>query len=558
MVGNANINGIPFLKRLGIPNAIRNSMILWYDLKRQGATNESMQANPELVDHSGNGHDAVCGNFAWSGMSGIGGYNYDFSSWMIDGISSEGVIMTKTQDKLIYESFGTRTRGNIAYKYLGIVTTVPKLEVMLNNMQGLKIVADVSYILVEGNNVVRVLRFEMNEGYNEIPETNIDVDISTIENVLVRFELQHSSDTNLTVPFTIEQFPIYPGAIVLDGVDDKITVSRFKLGKDYTLLFDVTWMNNVKASAGLVKSAAFFIYNSVTEEEDKLRCFINRGSRGVIVPNTIIGVSSQLDFIDKDFSIIEDTEEQIDTTGNTSIMMIGYNGTKFTTMALRKLLLFDRALSLDEIKWVKNNLMGGIISDVDRTGIGVLKTDGSWISYADAPDSLDSSEVVGITYKDSDCSFCLGLTDKQCYFCNGTTVINPDDIVYDSLANKALLDYKGKSNTELLKPQLTTNNNWAVNVCTDTIFPNGKTGYLMSLGEFSKLFDTNVAAKVNDLLLRCGGTEISSTYNYWTSTLNNINEDTGYIERVWIAHLPSYRDGGVVQGHYYVRPVCEF
>lgn len=332
-----------------IPKAIRDSMVLWYDLKKQGATNESMQANPVLVDHSGNGRNATCQNFAWSGMSGIGGYNYDFSSWFIDGTSSEGVIMTKTQDKLIYESFGTKTRGNIAYIYLGMVTTVPKLEVMLNNMQGLKIEADVSYFPVDGNNV-RVLRFDMHEGYNEIPETNIDADMSTIKNVLVRFEMKSSSDTNLTVPFTIEQLPLYPGAIVSDGVDDKITCTAFKLGKDYTLLFDITWMDG-KASTGLVKSLSFFIYNNVSAE-DKLTCFINRGSKGAIVPNTIIGVNTQLDFIDKDFSIIEDRAEQT-ADGSTSTTMIGYSGSNFTTMALRKLLLFDRALSLDEIKWVK-------------------------------------------------------------------------------------------------------------------------------------------------------------------------------------------------------------
>lgn len=338
-----------------IPKAIRDSMVLWYDLKKQGATNESMQANPVLVDHSGNGHDANCQNFAWSGMSGIGGYNYDFSSWFIDGTVSEGVIMTKTQDKLIYESFGTKAKGNIAYIYLRMVTTAPRLEVMLNNMQGLKIVADVSYNTVDGNNV-SVLSFDMHEGYNEIPETNIDADMSTIKNMLVRFEMKSSSDTNLTVPFTIEQLPLYPGAIVSDGVDDKITCPAFHLGKDWTLLFDVTWMDNVKAPAGLVKSASFFIYNNVSAE-DKLTCFINRGSRGVIVPNTIIGVNTQLDFIDKDFSIIEDTREQTNTSGSETIIMFGYTGVNFTTMALRKLLLFDRALSLDEIKWVKNNLM---------------------------------------------------------------------------------------------------------------------------------------------------------------------------------------------------------
>lgn len=48
-----------------------DSIILWYDIKRQGATNENMAENPVLRDLSGNGHDATCYNFAWTEQSGI-------------------------------------------------------------------------------------------------------------------------------------------------------------------------------------------------------------------------------------------------------------------------------------------------------------------------------------------------------------------------------------------------------------------------------------------------------------------------------------------------------
>ena len=64
-----------------IPKAIKDSMVLWYDLKRQGATNENMAENPVLRDLSGNGHDATCYNFAWAGKSGIGGFAYGSGYW---------------------------------------------------------------------------------------------------------------------------------------------------------------------------------------------------------------------------------------------------------------------------------------------------------------------------------------------------------------------------------------------------------------------------------------------------------------------------------------------
>lgn len=49
---------------------IMRSMVCWYDISRQGCTNEAMAKNPVLKDLSGNGHDMTCYNFAWAGMSG--------------------------------------------------------------------------------------------------------------------------------------------------------------------------------------------------------------------------------------------------------------------------------------------------------------------------------------------------------------------------------------------------------------------------------------------------------------------------------------------------------
>ena len=51
-----------------------------------GLTNEQMAANLVWVDKTGNGHDLQMKNFAWAGMSGVGGYKYNFLSndWSAD------------------------------------------------------------------------------------------------------------------------------------------------------------------------------------------------------------------------------------------------------------------------------------------------------------------------------------------------------------------------------------------------------------------------------------------------------------------------------------------
>lgn len=46
-----------------------------------GLTNEQMAENPVWKDLTGNGYDLQMKNFAWSGMSGIGGYVVDIDEW---------------------------------------------------------------------------------------------------------------------------------------------------------------------------------------------------------------------------------------------------------------------------------------------------------------------------------------------------------------------------------------------------------------------------------------------------------------------------------------------
>lgn len=67
------------------PDSIRNSCILWYDIERQGCTNENMAENPILKDLSGNGYDARCYNFGWTEESGISTTNYP-NALVSDGV----------------------------------------------------------------------------------------------------------------------------------------------------------------------------------------------------------------------------------------------------------------------------------------------------------------------------------------------------------------------------------------------------------------------------------------------------------------------------------------
>lgn len=75
----------------GTPAAIRRSAVLWYDIAKQGATNETMAANPVLKDLSGHGHDATCYNFAWTEESGISTTDYP-GALVSDGVDDYAYV----------------------------------------------------------------------------------------------------------------------------------------------------------------------------------------------------------------------------------------------------------------------------------------------------------------------------------------------------------------------------------------------------------------------------------------------------------------------------------
>lgn len=67
-----------------------------------GLTNEQMAENPVWKDLTGNGHDLQMKNFAWGGMSGVGGYKLNWSNsntwanYIVHGTYGTGEITNNT------------------------------------------------------------------------------------------------------------------------------------------------------------------------------------------------------------------------------------------------------------------------------------------------------------------------------------------------------------------------------------------------------------------------------------------------------------------------------
>ena len=96
-------------------DTINEHMVLWYDIKRQGATNENMASNPTLRDLSGNGHDITCYNFAWTEESGISTTAYP-NALVFDGVDDYCINLNVEQTQTDFTVIFKATLFDESYK----------------------------------------------------------------------------------------------------------------------------------------------------------------------------------------------------------------------------------------------------------------------------------------------------------------------------------------------------------------------------------------------------------------------------------------------------------
>lgn len=353
MVGNANANGIPFLKRYGIPPAIKNSMVLWYDIARQGATNESMAENPTLKDLSGNGHDITCYNFAWAGMSGIGGYKVNFNEFKVTNNDS---VKEHTYNKLVvYNTEDVNTNFWDFFNNLapGETYHIDSYKVRISGLSDEETII-YRYYNINDDNSISHIDIRLRNGINTIPEINMTSIIGIVNKYTTIFQYILYKVINKQI--TIELLPEYPNALVSDGVDDYAYVKGLPILTDYTVIAKRKWLqtegsNNDSFAAKGNNLASFLIER-----------YGNNGSQECYSFGQYNGVN---------FAFQEDVIYQTKESYNGSPLKVGTAVDVDNLVilartsaplgciqaALYSFLLFDRTLTADEIEWVKTNLI---------------------------------------------------------------------------------------------------------------------------------------------------------------------------------------------------------
>lgn len=193
-----------------------------------GLTNEQMAANPVWVDKTGNGYDLQLKNFSWKGMSGVGGYG-DENHQTFYKFTLDDYVFIATPPGVKHMNFTFRVTG-----------------------------------LQPGNKLTLAFFGTTNTVYGTWNKDGIyTVDADIVEAGKPTYFYNGYSATR--GEFTIEILPLYPGALVFDGVDDYGVCENFPIltkEKGYTVVALRQWITyNPNAISAIATNASDKSFN---------------------------------------------------------------------------------------------------------------------------------------------------------------------------------------------------------------------------------------------------------------------------------------------------------
>lgn len=218
-----------------------------------GITNEQMAANPVWVDKTGNGHDLQLKNFSWKGMSGVGGYVQDFN-YFKNNATVDKIRIDEQGSNFIKVTILTTGIGNTIY--------IPKNIYQFNKSYFIKISSEgynegdmALSFYAPSTSTATTVKVPLNpNGITEIPAIKED-----------DFLAVYLAVGGKVGSITIEQLPLYPGALVFDGVDDYGVCENFPIltkEKGYTVVALRQWITyNPNAISAIATNASDQSFN---------------------------------------------------------------------------------------------------------------------------------------------------------------------------------------------------------------------------------------------------------------------------------------------------------
>ena len=193
-------------------NWINEHIVFQYDVKKQGATNETLKESAYLQDLSGKGRRMKLNNFLFAEMSGVGGYNDNFKNWRTD--SNNGVVKIESDSSIVIQSVKIEYRGVLYQDGSKKATLKCNITGITEELKGKLIFR---YTDAEGGKNIT-----LKNGYFEFNSSEYE----GLSGWYGFTSKQPIDNCNIT----ITQIAEYPGALVTDGVDDYGLVENLSSG----------------------------------------------------------------------------------------------------------------------------------------------------------------------------------------------------------------------------------------------------------------------------------------------------------------------------------------
>lgn len=275
-----------------------------------GLTNEQMAANPVWVDKTGNGHDLQLKNFAWGGMSGAGGVSTYYDKYEF------------TPDKyyMVAVSSGTQ-HAQFTFKVTG---------------------------LVDGNTLSLADTSSPSNLYGKWTQDGIytvDIDVINTDKSIYFY----NGISAIRGTFTIEILPIYPGALVFDGVDDYGVCDNFPIltkEKGYTVVALRQYLVE-KSTAYLTANGDSISNTSFIFEGNNYRDTWNFGRATTIQASRILATQTSKQYDGVKLNIGSNTE-------GSNLLQVGKWSKSYSNVAIWELVYLDHDATEEELTKIKD------------------------------------------------------------------------------------------------------------------------------------------------------------------------------------------------------------
>lgn len=277
-----------------------------------GLTNEQMAENPVWKDLTGNGHDLRIKNFAWSGMSGVGGYGDEnhltFYNFTLDDYNFVAIKTGAKHMNFTFRVTGLQPGNKLTLAFFGTTATVYGTW----DKDG---IYTVNSAVVE---VGKPVYF-----YNGYGATRGE--------------------------FTIEILPLYPGALVFDGVDDYGVCDNFPIltkEKGYTVVALRQYLVD-KSTAYLTANGDSISNTSFILEGNNHRDTWNFGRATTIQASRILATQTSKQYDGVKLNIGTNTE-------GSNLLQVGKWSKSYSNVAIWELVFLDHDATEEELTKIKD------------------------------------------------------------------------------------------------------------------------------------------------------------------------------------------------------------